>query len=342
MKLTTRQLSQNLQSKQALPPVVWISGEEPLLVIEACDAVRHEAVSRGITARNVIEVDARFDGSDLIAANQSLSLFGDREVIELRLHSKLSDAARKALLEYVEHANPDNLLLIISDRIEGTQTKAKWFNKIIELAWWVPIWPIEHNQLGSWIKERARQAGLTIEADALALLTDRMDGNLLAAKQEIDKLALLIDGQHITADVVLAGVSDSSRYNVFDLSSAMLTGDLVRGMKILHGLESEGIEPPIVLWLLTRELRLVIELLEAKAQQQPISAAFKRLRVFDKRQRDYQLAMERADGAHYQRCLIACAQIDAAIKGQIKDDPWSKISAVLVAISAPNLPAYSF
>lgn len=342
MKLTTGQLNQNLQSEQALPPVVWISGDEPLLVIEACDTVRQAAVSRGITSRNVIEVDARFDGSDLVAANQSLSLFGDRECIELRLHSKLSDAARKALLEYVEHANPDNMLLIISDRIEATQTKAKWFNKVIESAWWVPIWPVEHNQLGSWIKERVRLAGLTIDADGLILLTDRMDGNLLAAKQEIDKLALLVDGQHISAEVILAGVSDSSRYSVFDLSSAMLAGDLVRGMKILHGLESEGIEPPIVLWLLTRELRLVIELFEAKIQQQPVSAAFKRLRIFDKRQRDYQIAMERADREHYQRCLIACADIDAAIKGQIKDDPWSKISAVLVAVSAPNLPAYSF
>ncbi|WP_196159982.1 DNA polymerase III subunit delta [Reinekea sp. G2M2-21] len=339
MKITAAQLHKNLHSN-SLPPVIWVSGDEPLLVLEACDAIRNAASKQGITERNVIEVDARFDGSDLIAANQSMSLFGERECIELRLQAKFNDKGRKALLEYVQTANPDNLLLIVSERIEGSQSKAKWFNQVVDAGWWLPLWPIEHHQLPGWITQRIQQAGLSAEPDAVALLAERIDGNLLAAKQEIEKLALLAEDGRISTDLILSSVADSSRYTVFDLSSAFLTGDLARTLRIMHGLASEGVEPPIVLWLITRELRLLIELAEAQAQGQSINGVFKRLRIFDKRQNDYQLAMQRASVVHYQRCLVSCSRIDAMIKGQVKGDPWTLISEMLVAITAPGLPAY--
>lgn len=339
MKLNANQLQKNLQTGP-LAPVIWISGDEPLLVIEACDAVRAAARSQGITERQVIEVDAKFDGAELIAANQSMSLFGDREIIELRLQSKFNDKGRKALVEYVQSANPDNLLLIVSDRIEAAQSKAKWFNQVSDAGWWVPIWPFEHPQLSGWIQQRISQTGLTADPDAVSLLAERVDGNLLAAKQEIDKLALLTSEKHISADLILSSVSDSSRYTVFDLSTAFLRGDLARALKVLNGLESEGIEPPVVLWLLTRELRLVCELSEAQQQGQPLNAVFKRLRIFDKKQNDYQQAIRRASVSHYQRCLVSCARIDAVIKGQAKGDAWTLISEMLVAIATPALPAY--
>ncbi|MBU2864835.1 DNA polymerase III subunit delta [Reinekea forsetii] len=338
MKLSVTQLSTQL-NQAALPPVIWLSGDEPLLVIEASDLVRASAKQAGITERKVIEVDAKFDGAELIASNQSMSLFGDRELIELRLTSKFNDKGRKALMEYIDTANPDNCLLIISDRVEAAQSKAKWFNKVVEAGWWVPIWPIEHHQLGGWLKQRFAQMNLTADQDAIALMVERIDGNLLAAKQEIEKLALLTDNQHITAETVLASVSDSSRYTVFDLASAVLSGDLTRSLKILSGLRGEGVEPPIVLWLLTRELRLVIEL--AEAGPQGLASAFKRLRVFDKRQNDYKQALNRASLVHYQQCLLACSEIDAMIKGQIKADPWDKLSELTVAVSAPQIAAYS-
>ena len=130
------------------------------------------------------------------------------------------------------------------------------------------------------------------------------------------------------------------RYTVFDLSSAFLQGDLSRSLKILNTLSGEGIEPPIVLWLLTRELRLLIELAEAANQGQPLNSVFKRLRIFDKLQGDYSRAVQRASILHYQRCLMSCAKIDATIKGQEKGDPWFLLSEMIVAIAKPELPAY--
>ena len=338
MKLNSNQLLQKLRN-EALPPIIWVSGDEPLLVLEACDAIRAAGHSAGISERKVIDVDAKFDGADLIAANQSMSLFGERELIELQLLAKFNDKGRKALLEYVSSANPDNLLLIVSERIEAAQTKAKWFKQVEQASWWLPLWPVERNQLPGWINQRLRQQGLAADADAVSLLAERVDGNLLAAKQEIDKLALLVDGNQLTVDHILNSVSDSSRYTVFDLASAMLIGDLPRAQKILHGLAAEGIEPPIVLWLLTRELRLLVELAEANAQGQ-IGKAFKKLRVLDKRQPEYHSALNRAVGEHYRQCLIRCAQIDALVKGQRKGDVWLELSEMLVAITQPSLPAY--
>ncbi|MEJ2045033.1 MAG: DNA polymerase III subunit delta [Reinekea sp.] len=339
MKLNAPQLYKNLQSSP-LPPVIWISGDEPLLVLEACDAVRAKARELGITDRQIIDVDARFDGAELIAANQTMSLFGERELIELRMQSKFNDKGRKALLEYVQTANPDNLLLIVSERVEAAQSKAKWFKQVEEVGWWLPLWPIEHHQLPGWIQQRVQQQGLSADAEAVALLAERVDGNLLAAKQEIDKLALLVENQHIRADDILGSVSDNSRYTVFDLSAALLVGDLARSVKIMNGLASEGVEPPIVLWLITRELRLLVELAEAQMQGQ-IGAAFKKLRVFDKRQQDYQRALQRAPLVHYQKCLIACARIDALVKGQRKGNAWTELSEMLVAMTTPALPVYS-
>ncbi|MFQ3230418.1 DNA polymerase III subunit delta [Reinekea sp.] len=338
MKLTSAQLNAQL-GKSALPTVIWISGDEPLLVIEASDQIRRAAKQAGVSERKIIDVDAKFDGAELIASNQSMSLFGDRELIELRLQNKFNDKGRKALLEYIETANPDNCLLIISDRIEAAQTKAKWFNKVVDAGWWLPIWPIEHNQLAGWLSQRFALHNLQADQDAIALMVERIDGNLLAAKQEIEKLALIAEDNRVTAETVLASVSDSSRYTVFDLASAMLVGDLTRSLKILSGLRGEGVEPPIVLWLLSRELRLLIEL--AEAGPQGLQGAFKRLRVFDKRQNDYKRALSRANLQHYQQCLLSCTDVDAMIKGQVKADPWHKLSELIVAISAPQVMAYS-
>lgn len=340
MKLTTAQFSRNLETN-VLPPVIWISGDEALLVIEACDQVRQTARAAGFEERTIINADAKFDGADLVAENQSMSLFGSRTCIELRIQSKLNDKGRKALIETIEQANPDHLLLIISGRIEASQTKAKWFNQVINSGWWLPIWPIERHQMKAWLAQRLTHVGLKADDNALSLLQERTDGNLLAAKQEIEKLALLsLDGV-LTADVILSSVSDNSRYSVFDLSSAFLSGDLTRSLKIMNSLEAEGLEPSIVLWLLTREMRLVIALNEAQELGEPIQSAFRRLRIFDKHQHNYQVALRRAPNDHYQKCLLACTHIDATIKGQLKGDPWILISEMLVAISAPELPAYT-
>lgn len=338
MKLTLPQLSK--QAESPLPAVIWLSGDEPLLVQEAADTVRAAARQQGIAERQIFDVDAKFDGSDLIAAGQSMSLFGDRELLELRVSGKFSDKGRKALVEAVTMSHGDNPILIISDRIEASQSKAKWFNQVVDKGWWVPIWPIEYAQLPRWISQRLQQQGLQADAEALALLVERIDGNLLAAQQEIAKLRLLSDDGRVTPELIVSCVADSARYTVFDLADALLLGDLVRSQKILNGLRGEGVEAPIVLWLVTKELRTLVALMDAQQQGQPLPAVFKKHRIFDKRQGPYRTALNRANAAHWQKTLVACSRIDGAIKGQSKDDPWVLLSEMVVAITAPNLPAY--
>ncbi|GGX41178.1 DNA polymerase III subunit delta [Saccharospirillum salsuginis] len=342
MKLSLQQLDKQLS--QGLPSIIWISGDEPLLVLEAADRVRAAARNAGISERQVFHADNQFDWNQLTDANQSMSLFGDREILELRLPGKLNDEGRKTLVAYAESANPDNLLMIVSDRIEAAQSKAKWFGKVTDAGWWVPVWPIERHQLPAWLRQRLQQQGLTIDDDALALLADRVDGNLLAARQEIDKLLLMNEGDNtaISLDTVIQSVADSARFDIFDLSDAFLSGDLARSQRVLSGLAAEGIEAPIVLWVLARELRHLVQLSEAQAQGQILAGVFKRLRIFDKRQGPYQTALRRAPGAHWQRCLIRCGEIDATIKGRREGNPWHKLSVLVSEVAQPGLVPAEF
>lgn len=340
MKLSLQQLNQNLS--KGLPPIIWISGDEPLLVLEAADRVRAAAREAGIGERQVFHADNQFDWNQLTDANQSMSLFGDREILELRLPGKLNDEGRKTLVAYAESANPDNLLMIVSDRIEAAQSKAKWFGKVTDSGWWVPVWPIERHQLPSWLRQRLQQQGLTIDDDALSLLADRVDGNLLAARQEIDKLLLVNEGDAISAETVIQSVADSARFNIFDLAEAFLAGDLARSQRVLSGLAAEGIEAPIVLWVLARELRHLVQLAEAQDQGQNLAAVFKRLRIFDKRQGPYQAALRRAPGSHWQRCLVRCGEIDATIKGRRDGNAWHKLSVLVSEVAQPGLVPSEF
>ncbi len=340
MKLSLQQLGQQLSKN--IPPILWISGDEPLLILEAADQVRAAARQAGITERQVFHADAQFDWNQLTEANQSMSLFGDQEVLELRLPGKLNDEGRKTLVAYAESANPDNLLLIVSDRIEAAQSKAKWFTKVTDAGWWVPVWPIERNQLPAWLRQRLQQNNLQIEDDALALLADRVDGNLLAARQEIDKLLLLNDGPIIQLDTVVQSVADSARFDIFDLAEAFLKGDLARSQRVLSGLAAEGIEAPIVLWVLARELRNLVQLAEADAQGQHLAGVYKRLRIFDKRQAPYQAALRRSHLKHWQRCLIRCGEIDATVKGRREGDPWHKLSVLVSEVAQAGLVPAEF
>jgi len=335
MKLSVQQLATQLS--QPLPAIIWLSGDEPLLVLEAGDQVRAAARQAGVSERQVFHADAQFDWNQLYHANQSMSLFGDRQLLELRLTGKLNDAGRKALVAYAGDANPDNLLLIVSDKIEAAQSKAKWFAGVTDAAWWVPIWPVDRHQLPAWLRSRLQQQGLQIDDDALALLADRVDGNLLAARQEIDKLLLVSDSTQLTLETVVQAVADSARYTVFDLADAVLNGDLARSQRVLSGLAAEGIEPPIVLWVLARELRHLVQLADAQVSGQPLPAVFKRLRIFDKRQGPYQAALRRGDTGLWQRCLIICGDVDATIKGRAAGDPWHKLSALVCEVAQPGV-----
>ncbi|MHA7880339.1 MAG: DNA polymerase III subunit delta [Saccharospirillum sp.] len=335
MKLSAGQFQQHLA--KGLPPLLWISGDEPLLVMEAADQARRAAREAGITDRQVFHADKSFDWQTLLEANQSLSLFGDRQLLELRLEGKLNDAGRKALVAYASSPNPDNLLLIVSEKIEAAQSRAKWFTQVSDSGAWLPVWPVDRSQLPGWLRQRLKQNGLSIDDDALALLAERVDGNLLAARQEIDKLLLLGNTGNIAVETVLQAVSDSARFTVFDLSDACLSGDLERSQRVLSGLVAEGVETPIILWVLSRDLRSLVQLAQAQQLGQNPHTLFNRLRIFEKQQKAFLAALQRAPYDHWQACLLQCGEVDACIKGWHKGDPPLAVAVLVSQIARPDL-----
>ncbi len=337
MKLKPAQLQAHLQSK--LGTAYFVSGDETLLVMETCDQIRAAAREQSILERDLFHVEAGFDWNQLFDATSALSLFSDRRIIEIRLSAKLNEPARKALVELVSNPNPDNVLLIVSPKVDSSSAKAKWFRNLEENCCHIQIWPLESKQLPQWIKSRLKQKHLDIEDQALEVLSDKVDGNLLAAQQEIEKLALLVEGHLIDEELVNRSVSDSSRYDVFDLTESSLKGDVKKALKVLSGLKGEGIEPPVVLWALSRELRSLSILKSQFNQGVAPAQAFRKQGVWEKRQPAVRSALDRLSVHLILELIQYSGLIDQSIKGQRKTDIWDDLSALTFAICNGRLAA---
>jgi DNA polymerase-3 subunit delta len=225
------------------------------LVDEAADAIRAAARAAGYADRSVFFIDRTFAWDDLRQASQSLSLFADRRLFELRMPSGKPDKGAATLLDMATRPPPDVVCLIITDKLDNKTGDAPWVRAVEKHGVWVPVRPVETAALPGWLRARARALNAEMEPEAAQLIVDRVEGNLLAAQQELEKLALLANGQRISADLVLRSVGDSARYDVFQLGAAAAGGDAERALRILLGLKSEGVEPTLILWALTRELR---------------------------------------------------------------------------------------
>jgi DNA polymerase III subunit delta len=232
-----------------------VSGDEPLLVAEACDAIRTAARLQGFSERQLAFIDKGYDFSELRTAAQTLSLFADKRLIELRMPTgKPGDGA-----ELVEglFANPptDLLLLVVTDKLDQKTESAGWVRAASEKGVWISIWPVKAEDLPAWLHDRAKRLGIELDAGAAEIIAERAEGNLLAAHQELEKLMLLAKSGKISIDVVMQSVGDSARYDVKDLAAAASAGEAERALRILLGLKAEGVEPTLVLWAVTRELR---------------------------------------------------------------------------------------
>ena len=241
MKLAPAQLGKHLQG--ALAPVYVVCGDEALLCQEATDAIRSASRAQGFTEREVFHAEANFDWGMLYEAGASLSLFAEKRVIELRIpNGKPGDKGAAAILEYLGRPPEDTLLLITLPKLDGSAQKTKWAKALIDgpHCQYVQIWPVDANGLPQWIRQRLAQAGMNASAEAIDLIAARVEGNLLAAAQEIEKLKLLADGQQIDAGTVQAAVADSARYDVFGLIDAILNGEAAHALRMLDGLRGEG------------------------------------------------------------------------------------------------------
>lgn len=344
MKLSPAQLNKHLQGQ--LAPVYIVSGDDPLLCQEAADAIRGAARQQGYDERQVFSADANFDWGSLLLAGASLSLFAQRRLLELRLPSgKPGDKGASALIEYCARPAEDTLLLISLPKLDGSAQKTKWGKALIEgsQCQFIQIWPVDAQQLPQWINQRLSQAGLSAQRDAVDLIAARVEGNLLAAAQEIEKLKLLAEGNQITVETVQAAVADSARFDVFGLVDAILNGEAAHALRMLEGLRGEGVEPPVILWALARELRLLAGLAQQFSQGVPLDKAFSQARppVWDKRRPLVSKALQRLSAQRWAMLLQDAQRIDAQIKGQAVGSPWTSLArlSLLMAGQRLTLPA---
>lgn len=336
MRLRVDQLERHLQ--QTLAPVYVLSGDEPLQLGEAADGIRAAARGQGFLSREVLEADPRFDWNRLAGEADALSLFADRRIIDLRIPSgKPGRDGGAALVDYCARPPADTLLLVSLPRLDRTQLGSKWCRALERLGALVQIWPIEGERLQAWLEQRMRRAGLAPEPGVAALLAERVEGNLLAARQEIEKLLLLEGPGPVSIERLTQSVADSARFDVFALIDSALAGEAQRCVRVLAGLRQEGVAAPVVLWALSRELRLLAGLAVAVERGDPIDQALSRARVWDKRKAQLKLGLRRLHSGHLQRLLALCQESDAAIKGASGRDPWLLLEYVLLAFAGRAL-----
>ncbi len=333
MKIAANQLSSRLD--QSLLPCYLVSGDEPLLVAEALDAIRAAARVRGFDSRELFVQTTGFDWSDLSNAGGNLSLFADRRIIELRLPTgKPGVKGSAAICEFVEQAGDDLLFIVSTPKLDRSGANSKWAKALDRVGAHVQVWPVDQRELPGWVQARMRAAGLAPDRDAVRLIADRVEGNLLAAVQEIEKLRLLHGEGPISAGDVDAAVADSSRFDVYKLVDAALAGNAGRAVRILNGVRAEGVEPVVVMWALTRELRTLARAADAVRGGSDPGAALASAGVWRSRQALVRGCLSRHRPDDYYALLREARRADAAAKGQRREDPWLLATRILLGLAA--------
>lgn len=338
MKLRTDQLVKHLNQSSNALPVYLVTGDEALLHSEASDAIRSFLRSQEFTERELMHVDAQFNWDLVFHTANSLSLFAERRIIELRLGSyKINKATSDQLQAYLDNPAPDTALLLLANRLDANAKKSAWFKRVEQQGLIVEIWPIELDQLPQWLEKRASTLDLKFESDAARLFADRIEGNLLAAQQELEKLALLYPGQTLSIDQISDSVSDSSRFDIFSLTDAALSSEVDRCAHIVATLKQEGVEAPVVLWALTRELRTLYTLIEAISQGKNYDQLAQRYRIWGKRKTLVRAACKKLDRSLLEKLIYQASVADSAIKGQKIADPWLIISQITLRLAGVKL-----
>lgn len=320
MRLNSDQLPSYLSQQKEIPSVFLITGNEPFQLMEAVDAVRLQAKHQGFSERDILHADSQFDWGSLLGASNSLSLFSEKKLIDLRVETKTpGKAGSQAIREYMQNPPEDKILLIQMGKLVSNARNAAWVKAIEKQGVLVQIWELSSPQTMAWINKKMRLEGMRATPDAVRLLTERVEGNLLAASQEINKLKLLFhtDDKHKTLigeEQVLEAVSDSSRFSIFDLSNAVMQGDLHRVQHIHHNLKEEGVPIQLILWTLTdlsRQLYSASFNLDNGMQLSQILSKMPR-----PRQKPFQHAIQRMQHANWPTILRKYSEIDRLSKGQ--------------------------
>lgn len=315
---------------KTLAPLYVITSDEHLLALEAADRIRRKAREMGHSEREVLTVERSFKWGALLAANQSQSLFGDRKLIELRIPGgKPGKEGGQALQEYCASLSPDNVTLITLPRLDWQAQKSSWVTALQQAAVYIDIPLVERSQLPAWIGNRLAAQGQSTSREGLAFMAERVEGNLLAAHQEIQKLGLLYPPGALSHEQVHDAVLNVARYDVFKLNEAMLAGDVARLTRMLEGLKGEGEALPLVLWAVAEELRTLLKLKLGRDAGKPLAALLKEYRIWGPRERLMEPALARLTRPALEAALQQASQVDRMVKGlrskEFAGDPWDAL-----------------
>lgn len=326
---------EQLSPDSPLKPLYVIHGEEDLLRIEALDTLRAAAKRQGYLNREVYTADNAFDWNELLQSAGSAGLFADLKLLEIHIPGgKPGKNGGEALQSLAERLPEDTVTVVMLPKLEKAQMQAKWFGALAARGIMLEAKAVGTAALPQWIRGRLKKLGLGIESDALTLFAERVEGNLLAAKQEIDKLSLLYEAGHLlqTADIEQA-IAQVARFDVFQLSSAWMAGDMARVARLLDGLQAEGDEPVLMLWSVAEDIRTMIRLAAALRQGKTVAQVRNELRLWGDKAQYAAQAAYRFSAGQWLELLQECAKIDRQIKGAEDGNAWDSLRHLLMRLS---------
>jgi len=339
MRISSEQLSQHLT--RDLKALYTVFGDEPLLALEATDRIRAKARADGYVEREILTVDSGFKWAQLAMAANSQSLFASRKLLELRIPSgKPGTEGAETLREYCSMLPADTVTLVYLPEIDWRAQKAAWFEALDHAGVTVEAKAVLRKALPQWLAGRLKAQGQDADADALVFIADRVEGNLMAAFQEVQKLALLFPKGPIRFEQVREAVLDVARYDVFNLGEAMVEGDAVRLARMLDGLKGEGAAPPMALWSLSEEIRAIGKLLAGSESGRPLNTLWREARVWGTaHQNSMQQNLRRFNVVQVTQALRHAAAIDRIVKGLAKGDVWNELLQLALRFARGNAGA---
>ena len=333
MLLRGDQLASHLERE--LRPLYVMYGDEPLLVIEAADAIRARARQQGYSEREVLTVLPHFDWGQLLAAGGNLSLFGDKKLIDLRIPSgKPGKEGSAALQQWCLNLSMDNLLLITLPELDWREEKAAWFTALVNAGVALKLIAPPLAELPGWIAGRLRRQQQGADLESLKFIAERVEGNLLAAHQEIQKLGLLYPAGQLSQQQVRDAVLNVARYDIDSLREALLAGDIGRLTRTLDGLMQEGEAPPLVLWAMSEEIRALTVIRAGIDAGRPVDLLLKEAKVWGPRAAPVKKALQRLSTATLEAALHHAGKIDRLVKGIGQGNVWEELLRLGLRLTA--------
>ena len=329
MNVRPDQLSASIS--KTVYPVYLVSGDEPLQQMESLDVIRSFLREQEYAEREILDVDAQFDWHRLMEEAANMSLFASRRIVELRLPSaKPGRQGSQVIKEYLSRPPEDTVLIINAGKVDASAKKSAWYKSVEQNGLVVQCWPVPVEKLSIWLKQRFKAHDMDADNEVLAYISQHVEGNLLAADQEIEKLFLLLGPGKITYADVAEAVTSQSRYSVFELVDMLLTGNMKRVIKIVSGLKAEGVVPVVINWALTKDIRL---LTQAAQNQSSAELLLKRSGVWQTRMGLFKACLSRHSHRSLQMMLKRCAYIDAVSKGVVDANVWDEIETLCVRLA---------